>query len=188
MDRHEAIRGAVTAYAALVQFNVSVPGEERALMYGAAKSHLPSADAASERLAWEIADFLPLALARPELEAKGVQLSDHYARVDSQGRLRTYRRLDDEPIYRDCVALAPELRAAEPQAASAIAAISVEHQTVQQALANGSHAKNLDAGPPILNGPDELCDPLASRPTFDEEPWWLAAHNRQHRSWWKFWR
>lgn len=187
MEPVSGIQQAIEAYAAMLQVGVTLEGDERVLLYGAAKSQLRKSPGDSERMAWEIADFLPLALARSKLAAQGVKFDDYYARIDSRGRLRAYRLLTDEPVYRAAVQLAPELYQSQPAVAEAIARISIEDQLVRTALARGSKAADLEAGPPVLNGPDDLCPPLAEQPRLQPEPWWLTKLRQQQRPWWKFW-
>jgi hypothetical protein len=186
MELREAILGAVDGFGTFVQFDLLVEGEERVLLASASKVHRKSTEEV-DRLAWEIADFLPIALARVGLVERGARLDEHYARLDSRGRLRTYRLLSDEPVYQACQALATELFATRKALADRIAQISVERQTFDAALSQGSRIENLEAGPPVLNGPDELCDPLNQPPAFAEKPFWLLELEKRNRPWWKFW-
>lgn len=186
MELREAILGAVDGFGTFVQFDLLVEDQERVLLASAAKVHRKSTEEV-DRIAWEIADFLPIALARIGLTERGAKLDDHYARIDSRGRLRTYRLLSDEPVYRECQALAPELFATRNALAERIAQISVERQTIEAALSQGSRIEDLEAGPPILNGPDELCDPLDQPPTFAEKPFWLLEIEKRNKPWWKWW-
>ncbi|HEV7278790.1 MAG TPA: hypothetical protein VGN57_01150 [Pirellulaceae bacterium] len=186
MELREALLGAVEGFGTFVRFDLLVEGEERVLLASASKVHRESTEAV-DRLAWEIADFLPIALARVDLIQQGARLDDHYGRTDSHGRLRTYRLLSEEPVYRECQALAPELFATQKELAERLAQLSVERQMFDAALARGSRIENLHSGPPILNGPDELCDPLDKPPTFSEKPFWLVELEKRNRPWWKWW-
>jgi hypothetical protein len=186
MELREAILGAVEGFGTFVKFDLLVEDQERVLLASASKVHRKSTEPV-DRLAWEIADFLPIALARIELVQRGAKLDDHYARLDSRGRLRTYRLLSDEPVYRECQALAPELFATQKDVAERLAQMSVERQPFDAALARGSRIEDLDAGPPMLQGPDELCDPLDQPPLFAEKPFWLLELEKQNKPWWKFW-
>lgn len=186
MELREAILGAVDGFGTFVQFDLLVEGQERVLLASAAKVHRKSTEEV-DRIAWEIADFLPIALARIGLTARGAKLDERYARIDSRGRLRNYRLLTDEPVYRECQALAPELFATRNSLAERIARISVERQMFEAALSGGSRIEDLEAGPPVLSGPDELCGPLNMAPIFEEKPFWLRAIEMRHRPWWKFW-
>ena len=184
MDLQQAISKTVDAFAALMQYaQPALDAADRESVYGAAKTQCRDDD----RLAWQIADFLPIALARAELAGKGVKLSDHYVRIDSRGRLRTYRPLKDEAVYREAAGLAPELHRSQPSAAARLAKISVEHQSVAEALRRAASPRTWKRDRPVLNGPDELCDPLEQPPVFDSEPWWLADLRKRQRPWWKFW-
>lgn len=186
MELREAILGAVDGFATFMQFGLLVEGEERVLLASASKVHRKSTEEV-DRLAWEIADFLPIALARVGLIERGARLDDHYARLDARGRLRTYRLLSDEPVYQACQALAPELFATRKALAERIAQISVELQTFKAARSQGSRIADLELGPPMLSGPDALCDPLDLPPTFAEKPFWLLEIEKQNQPWWKFW-
>lgn len=187
MSLEDTLLKTIESYDSLLEFGAVIQGQERALLYGAAFSRMPHRDADGEKLAWQIADFLPIAAARPLLISRGIQLSEHYARIDSQGRLRTYRLLSDEPVYREAAMLIPKLVVSQRRAIEGIVQISVEYQQTQLAIDGGSLPANLNAGPPILNGPDELCDPLDQRPKFETSPWWLADLSEKRRPWWKFW-
>ena len=109
VDYREAILAAVEAHAVMLDLGVAVAGEERVLFYGSTKAALDRLGIQDEDLVWRITDFLSIALARPPLRALGVRLDDHYARIDSSGRLRTYRRLDEEPVYRAADAVVAQL-------------------------------------------------------------------------------
>lgn len=186
MELREAILGAVDGFGTFVQFDLLVEGEERILLASASKVHRKSTEEV-DRLAWEIADFLPIALARVGLLERGARLHDHYARLDARGRLRTYRLLSDEPVYRECQTLAAELFAARKALADRIAQISVERETIASALSQGRLIEDLDFGPPMLLGPEALCDPLDQPPVFAEKPFWLLELEKQNKPWWKFW-
>jgi hypothetical protein len=186
MELREAILGAIDGFGTFVQFDLLAEGQERILLASASKVHRKSTEEV-DRLAWEIADFLPIALARVGLIERGARLHDHYVRLDARGRLRTYRLLSDEPVYRACEALAAELFATRKALAERIAPISVERPTFDAALSQGSRVENLEAGPPVLNGPDALCDPLDQPPLFAEKPFWLLELEEQNKPWWKFW-
>src|SRR5688572_30780183 len=59
----------------------------------------------SETVATELIEFMPLAFGRVLLEDVGVQLSEHYIRLDKGGMRRL---LVDEPLYREAIATARE--------------------------------------------------------------------------------
>jgi hypothetical protein len=143
-------------------------------------------DAATDRLAWEIADFTPIAFSRAILAEMKVRLHDHYVRIDSQGRLRTYRKLADEPVYVAAESLVMEFARRDGDVLIKVARHCPGFQMVNAALHAGSKAADLEASPPILNGPDELCDPLDAAPPFAERPWWMDTW-KPKKPWWKFW-
>ena len=183
MKLRSAILASVRAFAALVETQPMIPGEERALLCAAAKtSGEPLVD---DTLAAQIADFLPIALGRHELRPLGVELDDHYGRLDSKGRLRSFKLRTQEPVFCDAAVLASGLFAAQRQLSQRLARISCEYQFVQAQLAAGIKAINIKVGPPLLRGPDELCEPWGERPKFDGEPWWLREVKKQQKPWWK---
>jgi len=196
MELREAVRRSIDAMLIVNEYGGSVvertggfgSGIERTLLVSAVRTQL--GDAVTERQIWEIADFVPIALARALLQEMGAKLHDHYVRIDSQGRLRTYRRLEDEPVFREASSLALEVAQREGDALIQLAQYSTEFQAINQALHAGSRVENLDASPPILNGPDELCDPLEAAPVFPEAPWWMDTWKgalQPKKPWWKFW-
>lgn len=179
------IRKAIDAYLAVVEVGAVVHGQERVLLRGAATAHRDPF--VTDRLAWEIADFLPLAFGRIKMGSLGIKFDECFARLDSSGRLRSYRRLDAEPIFVKSLEIGREFAREGRKELDVISAISIERQMIEPALNRGSLAANLDLGPPILSGPDDLCDPLDQQPTFEAKPWWLDAIRAKTRPWWKFW-
>lgn len=188
MDAKEAIRKAIEAYMTLVDFNLLASGQERVLLCSGARSQLKAAQVAPEQieqLSWQIADFVPIAFGRIKPRAN-VPPDDHYVRIDSQEHLRVYKRLDAEPF--DCVALqyGQELAASGARELEILAKLSPEWIMLDWAITSGKKPEDLDASPPILNGPDELCDPLDQQPQFAERLWWMDSW-KSTKPWWKFW-
>lgn len=184
MEIRDAIQGAIEAYMALVEFNLLVEGEERALLYGAVTAKHKQC---SPELASQVADFMPIAFGRLKPPAPGLKFHDHYVRIDSQGRLRDYKPLDGEPAYREALSMGNELLNTGAAPVNVIGRISPEFQMIKWALSNGSKVENLDLSPPILNGPDDMCPPLDKAPRFDERPWWMDSWKSLRKPWWKFW-
>jgi hypothetical protein len=187
LDLKQTILGGVDAFLIMEELGGFVEGAERQILVGAVRAKFKDPKEVSDRLTWEIADFVPIALARSFLEGKDFQLHDHYVRIDSQGRLRVYRKLLDEVVYRTALECIPDVIALGKDVLLKIAKRSCEFQAVNAALHSGSELKNLEAAPPILNGPDELCDPLESVPTFQEKPWRMDSWKPKKKPWWKIW-
>jgi hypothetical protein len=61
------------------------------------------------KLAAEVVEFLPLALARALLDGMGVHFEDHYVRQTARGRVVGRKLLADEPVFREGLAIAAEL-------------------------------------------------------------------------------
>ena len=211
MDIRQAIRSALPNLETMANLGF-VEGTERVVMTTAVEKSNPGI---SHRLASDIADFLPIAFGRWVLRDNPLRFDEHYLRIDSAGRARVYCRLDDEPAYREAVAIIPEAAAMDLGAIASLitrdaeardilqadaqragenvvkklARASAEYQMIDAALRRGSRPENLDLSPPIINGPDEFCDPLDRAPAFAEKPWWWETWKPQAkpRPWWKFW-
>src|SRR5262249_44950926 len=100
MEIREAIRRAVRAFAA--NTDCDVHGVTAAL----------ERDGFSKEMGGAFVVFLPLAVGRVVLGRMGVGIfPDDYSRIDAQGRVRFRGKLLDEPIYRESLALFPEVTA-----------------------------------------------------------------------------
>jgi hypothetical protein len=110
--------------------------------------------------------FIPLAFARELLVGMGVVLPDTYVRVT--GGEQNERRLDEEPFFREALAMAPQVGAEiGADAFGKIAMASPELLAVNAALNAGVQADGLIASDPIIE-----CDAIA----------------QPRRPWWQFWR
>jgi hypothetical protein len=134
---------------------------------------------------YDLADFVPMAFVRVALADTGVCLPDHFGRKDSRNCIREYRRLDEVPVFREALELARGWWPDRPDDVRSVARRSGAMALVENALARGSKASDLEFAPTLLNGPDEACPALAERPTFPDRPWWLAQW--MPKPWWKFW-
>jgi hypothetical protein len=167
----------------LVGSSIRVPGAERTMLVSAIRSQLGAT--LDDCQIYSLADFIPLAFARVAATDKQVQFPNYFGRKDSRGRIREYRRLDDEIMYREAVTIAQAWRRDRPNDVPLIAEWSGLPELIRTAIANGSKLQDLELIPPLLDGPDEACPPLSERPTFPDQPWWLK--HWIPRPWWKFW-
>lgn len=160
-----------------------VAGAERVMLVSAIRSRVDVN--LDDCQAYALADFLPLAFIRVAMSNSDVRFHTHFGRKDSRGRIRQYRSLSEEPVFRESSALAQQWSQVRPQDVVTIGKLSCEQAVVQQSLASGSNAADLELAPPLLNGPDEACPPVAESPKFSEQPWWLS--HWKAKPWWKFW-
>ena len=84
------------------------------------------------KLAAEIVEFLPLALARAMLEGMGVQFADHYVRQTAQGHVVGQKPLADEPVFREGLAIAGQISGGVNGEFMAVAGLSPEYRGDQQ--------------------------------------------------------
>src|SRR5687768_11741432 len=89
-------------------------------------------------LAAEVVEFLPIAVARAMLDGMGVRFADHYVRQTAQGHVIGQKRLDEEPVYREGLALADEIGRMSEDALMAVVNYSPEYQAISKALNSGS--------------------------------------------------
>ncbi len=124
----------------------------------------------SKEQAHDAIRFMPLAFGRDVLAGIGVDFSDTYIRiVDSQ---QEERALNDEPFYREALALAPVVATEVGfDVFNSLAMQSSEFQALNSALNAGAEVENLVASPPVV-----MCDYAAAAPAKEEE-----------KPWWKFW-
>lgn len=120
----------------------------------------------SKEQAHDAIRFIPLAFGREVLTGVGVEFSDTYVRL--VGSQQDERALNDEPFFREALALAPVVAAeAGFDVFNAIAMQSSEFQALNSALNAGAQVENLVASPPVV-----MCDSVAAAPAKQEKPWW----------------
>jgi hypothetical protein len=130
------------------------------------------------RLATEIVEFLPLALARALLDGMGVHFEDHYVRQTARGQVIGRKLLIDEPVFREGLALANEV-SADGGAFVAVASCSTEYRAVNEAMNSGSRPEDLRCAPPVVFA--EYDDERG----FDDTS---GGAQPRARSWWQFWK
>jgi hypothetical protein len=123
-------------------------------------------------LAADVVEFLPLAVARAVLDGMGIRFADEYVRQTAQGRVLGQKKLADEPVYREGLAVAGELTGMRDETFLALVRRSPEYQAVSRALDGGADPADLEFAPPtmIANEGDR------------------RAFARPGRSWWQFWK
>jgi hypothetical protein len=129
-------------------------------------------------LAAEVVEFLPIAVARALLDGMGVQFADTYVRQTAQGRVIGQKRLDEEPVYREGLAMADEIGRMGDDALMAVVNCSPEYQAISKALSGGSQAHDLTCAPPTMLANNE------DRRAFDDTS---GGVQRGAKPWWKFW-
>jgi hypothetical protein len=129
-------------------------------------------------LAAEVVEFLPIAVARALLDGMGVRFSDHYVRQTAQGRIIGQKRLDEEPVYREGLALADEIGRMGDDVLMAVVKYSAEYLAINKALKGGSQSHDLTCAPPTMlaNNDDQRA--------FDDTS---GGTQPAPRPWWKFW-
>jgi hypothetical protein len=102
--------------------------------------------------------FVPLALGRAILlEGLGIALSDSYVLFNEAAGTREEKHLADEPFFTETMKLAPALGAElGVDAVSAVALLSSEVQSVNEALNAGASAENLVASLPLVMWEDGI--------------------------------
>ena len=130
-------------------------------------------------MAAEIVEFLPVALARALLDGMGIRFADHYVRQTAQGRVIGTKRLTDEPVYREGLALAAEIGGLGEDVFLAVAGRSPEYRAVSRALNTGRRAEDLECPLVVVTANHE------DQRTFDD-----ISGGQQPRSekWWQFWK
>ncbi len=164
MTPREAILRAIPVFAAHLGRG---PDELRAELN---KAGLPVAVAA------EVVEFLPIAVARAVLDGMGVRFADHYVRQTAQGQIIGHKRLDEEPVFREGLAMADEIGRMGDDALMAVVNYSSEFQAINKALNSGSQSHDLTCGPPTVRANND------DRRVFDD-----TSGGAQQKPWWKFW-
>jgi hypothetical protein len=113
----------------------------------AAKRHL-MANGVPEAIADDAVRFAPIAIGRAFMESLGVELSNQYLCFRADGSVARSGDLDQNEVFRTAIELAPDL-ALHP-GFKAAAYSSPEVDAVNQALQDGSDAKDLVLGPVAL--------------------------------------
>jgi hypothetical protein len=127
-------------------------------------------------LAADVVDFLPLAVARALLDGMGIRFSDEYVRQSSQGRVIGQRKLIDEPVYREGLAVAGEVSGIGDEVFLALVGRSPEYRAVRAAMDAGTRPEDLEYGPPVMIA-------LANDPRL------FPGHGGQSdKRWWQFWK
>jgi hypothetical protein len=132
-------------------------------------------------LAAEVVEFLPIAVARATLTGMGVRFADHYVRQTAQGHVIGQKRLDEEPVYREGLAMADEISRMGESSLMAIVNHSPEYQAVSKALRGGSPPENLTCAPPTMLANNE------DRRAFNDTSGGPSDGPGARKPWWKFW-
>jgi len=130
-------------------------------------------------LAAEIVEFAPLAVARAMLDGMGIQFADYYIRQNSQGRVIGQKALNDEPVYREGLAIADELVRMGKDTFMAVASWSHEYQQINIAMNSGSRPGDLHCQPPVMIANND------DRRDFDDTS---AGVQQKDKNWWQFWK
>lgn len=163
MTVREAILRAVPVFAANVGKGPDTLREELS------KAGIPVA------LAAEVVEFLPIAVARQMLNGMGVRFAGHYVRRTAQGQVIGEKRLDDEPVYREGLALADEIGRMGEAVLMAVVNASPEYAAVSKAISSGSRPEELTCSPPTMLANND------DRRTFND------TSGGPRKPWWKFW-
>jgi hypothetical protein len=145
----------------------------------------------ARELAEKVIVFVPLAFGRLVLDRVGVAYSSDFTRAATDGTYASKYRLDDEPIYRQAVLLAPSY-AASPrygQAFEAVCAWSGEVSIVSDALGRNDDPRTITLGPPVISMPpaeDRKIHDVARAIAPSVKP--AAAGASRAKRWWQFWR
>jgi hypothetical protein len=130
------------------------------------------------KLAAEIVEFLPLALARAMLGGMGVHFEDHYVRQTARGRVIGQKLLMDEPVFREGLEIANELSEGGEEFI-AVAGWSAEYQAINKALNSGSRPEDLRCAPPVVFADHD--DDRSFRDTSE-------SIQPKTKRWWQFWK
>lgn len=115
-----------------------------------------------------VLEFVPLAFGRVLLDGMGIAFSDEYVRIDENGTECLRRKLGDEPMFREALALAPEVIATSGQDAfTAVAIRSSEVQAVNNALNAGADPSGFVISAPVMV--------------------WVEEKAEKKKTWWKVW-
>jgi hypothetical protein len=127
-------------------------------------------------LAAEVVEFLPIAVARAMFQGMGVRFADHYVRQTAQGRVIGQKRLDDEPVYREGLAMADEIGRMGEDALQAVINYSPEYQAISKAISGGARPEDMTCAPPTM---------LANND--DRRVFGGTTGDASRKPWWKFW-
>jgi hypothetical protein len=103
-----------------------------------------------DEMARSLVEFVPLAFGRAFLEGTGVIIRDDYIRIDAQGRTRFCGKLLDEPIYKESLAIVPEVAAQGKEALLAIVWRSPESRAANEMFNAGRRPGDLYCCSPVL--------------------------------------
>lgn len=167
MDASTAVRQALPVFAA------TSPNDWAALRAGLVRAGVP------ERLADDVAAFMPIAFGRELLNGSGMEFSPEYAVATGDG-VKVAGRLAEHPVYAAAAALATGMmeRQEGGNAFVNVAIWSSEFSAANQALHAGAELANLVAGPPVILHDD------SAAPAPDPGP---ASAPGKKRPWWQFW-
>jgi hypothetical protein len=113
-------------------------------------------------LATDLIEFLPLALSRAVLQGMGIGFKDYYIRLLPSGEALPPKKLVDEPVFREGLAMAGEIRRGGEAGFLAVLLCSSEFAEVNDSLNAGSKPENLDHAPQIIMARDD--DPRTFAP------------------------
>jgi len=130
-------------------------------------------------LATDLIEFLPLALSRAVLQGMGIGSKDYYIRMLPSGEALSPKKLVDEPVFREGLGMAGEIRRGGEAGFLAVLLCSSEFTAVNDALNAGSKPENLDHAPQIIMARDD------DTRTFDP-PSEIAV--KPAKAWWRFWK
>jgi hypothetical protein len=86
------------------------------------------------------------------------------------------KRLDDEPVYREGLAMADEISRMGENALQAVINYSPEYQAISKALNGGARPEEMTCAPPTM---------LANND--DQRAFNDTSGGPKAKSWWKFW-
>ena len=130
-------------------------------------------------LAAELIEFLPLAVARAMLNGMGIRFEDYYVRKTAQGRIIGEKKLVDEPVYREGLAMADEIGRMADGVFMAVAGWSSEYRAISRAMNAGSDPTELAFGPPTMHANND------DRRAFDDTS---SGSQERAKPWWRFWK
>jgi hypothetical protein len=127
----------------------------------------------------EIIEFLPLAIARAMLNGMGIHFEDYYIRKTEHGRVVGEKKLLDEPVYREALAMADEIGRMADGVFMAVAGWSSEYRAVSKAMNSGKQPDELSFGPPTMLANND------DRRAFDDTS---SGVQQKAKAWWQFWK
>ena len=111
-----------------------------------------SAGGLDDESAVTLIQFIPIAFCRFVFRGSGIQFAPTYVVMDTRGKAVGEHLLEDEPVFRETLALCEAARA-EGRGSDfflPIAARSAGYQVIQELLQKGSQPENIITSPPIL--------------------------------------